>query len=169
MGADYSCASVGMRKRFDSQLCLGQTPIEDVVIPTKSRDELPPVLAGLQWIFKTPEVNEEVFALLESKVAGGPGHYTTGRPGMDLWHILVLGTVRFALGCDYDRLEYTANYDMLVRRIMGLPDFGGEDGPLHGRTIRDNVALVDDELLAEINGVVARHGLTVLKKKRGRS
>ena len=44
-----------------------------------------------------------------------------------------------------------------------------EDTPLHGRTIRDNVAQVDEELLAEINGIVARHGLTVLKKKRGRS
>jgi len=156
-----------MRKRFDSQLVLGQMPIENVVIPAKSRDELPPVLAGLQWIFKTPEVNEEVFALLESKVSGGAAHHATGRPGMDLWHILVLGVVRAGLGCDYDRLEYTANHDMLVRRIMGLPDFCGEDPPLHGRTVRDNVALVDDELLAAINDVVARHGMGLLRKKAG--
>ena len=46
-----------MRKRFDRQLALGQTPIEDVAIPAKSRDELPPVLAGLQWIFKVPEAD----------------------------------------------------------------------------------------------------------------
>jgi len=26
-----------------------------------------------------------------------------GRPGLDLWHILVLGIVRLALDCDYDR------------------------------------------------------------------
>lgn len=155
-----------MRKRFDSQLVLGQTPIEKVAIPGKSRDELPPVLAGLQWIFKTPEINEEVFALLEAKVSEGKKNHATGRPGMDLWHILVLGVVRSALGCDYDRLEHTANYDMLVRRIMGLPDFCGEDAALHGRTIRDNVALVDDELLASINGIVARRGVDLLKKKR---
>ena len=37
-----------MRKRFDAQIGLGQIPIEKVSIPTKSRDELPPVLAGLQ-------------------------------------------------------------------------------------------------------------------------
>src|SRR3954467_9963202 len=40
-----------MRKRFEVQLALGKTPIEKVVLPLKSRDELPPILAGLQWIF----------------------------------------------------------------------------------------------------------------------
>ena len=60
-----------MRRRFDVQLALGQTPIERVRIPLKSRDELPPILAGLQWIFQTPELNEQVFALLESKVIAG--------------------------------------------------------------------------------------------------
>ena len=34
-----------MRKRFETQLVLGQVQIEDVKIPIKSRDELPPVLA----------------------------------------------------------------------------------------------------------------------------
>ncbi len=35
-----------MRQRFARQLDLGQTPIEEVSIPLKSRDELPPVLRG---------------------------------------------------------------------------------------------------------------------------
>ncbi len=39
-----------MRKRFEPQTQLGQTPIEKVAIPTGSRDELPEVLAGLQWL-----------------------------------------------------------------------------------------------------------------------
>ena len=34
-----------MRQRFERQLDLGQTPIEAVPIPPKSRDELPPRLA----------------------------------------------------------------------------------------------------------------------------
>ena len=49
-----------MRQRFERQLDLGQIPIEEVPIPPKSRDELPPVLRGLQWIFQTPEVNEQM-------------------------------------------------------------------------------------------------------------
>jgi hypothetical protein len=46
-----------MRKRFEVQLALGKTPIEKVVLPARSRDELPPVLAGLHWIFQNPEIN----------------------------------------------------------------------------------------------------------------
>jgi len=74
-----------MRQRFARQLDLGQTPIEEVAIPLKSRDELPPVLRGLQWIFQTPEINEQVFQLLEQRVIGMKK--ATGRPGMDLWHV----------------------------------------------------------------------------------
>src|SRR2546423_6797098 len=102
-----------MRRRFDVQLALGQIPIERVHIPLKSRDELPPVLAGLQWIFQTPEISEEIFALLESKVVAGKK--ATGRPGLALWQNLVLGVVRLGLGCDYDRLEGLAHYHTLLR------------------------------------------------------
>jgi hypothetical protein len=37
-----------MRKRFESQLRIGQTPIEKVKISRKSQYELLPVLASLQ-------------------------------------------------------------------------------------------------------------------------
>ena len=150
-----------MRKRFDAQIGLDQVPIEKVIIPHKSRDELPPVLAGLQWIFATPEVNQEIFALLEEKVCGDKKD--TGRPGMDLWHILVLGVVRLALDCDYDRLEHVAEYDRLVRAIMGVADFGGQE-QFHHKTISDNVCHVDAELLEKINEIVVRHGRQALKK-----
>jgi hypothetical protein len=46
-----------MRKRFDAQIGLGETAIEEVTIPLNSRDELPPILAGLQWMFKTQEIH----------------------------------------------------------------------------------------------------------------
>jgi len=150
-----------MRKRFASQIELGQTPIEKVSIPHKSRDELPPVLAGLQWIFTTPEVNEEVFVLLEERVIGDKKQ--TGRPGMDLWHILVLGVVRLALDCDYDRLEHVAHYDGLVRAIMGLPDFLEEER-FHHKTISDNICHVDADLLEKINAIVVNHGRAAIKK-----
>ena len=119
------------------------------------------MLAGLQWIFTTPEVNEEIFLLLEDRIIGDKKH--TGRPGMDLWHVLVLGVVRLALDCDYDRLEHTAHYDMLVRAIMGLPDFCGKE-EFHHKTISDNVCHVDAELLEKINEIVVRHGRKALKK-----
>lgn len=153
-----------MRKRFEVQLALGKTPIERVVIPLRSRDELPPVLAGLQWIFVTPEVNGQIFELLEKKVVGAKK--ATGRPGLDLWHILVLGIVRLALDCDYDRLEYLANYDGLLRQILGLnPVLGDQEKPFHYKTLSENVCHVDEELLQQINAVVVQAGRAVFKKK----
>lgn len=153
-----------MRKRFEVQLALGRTPIEKVQMPVRSRDELPPVLAGLQWIFITPEVNSQVFDLLEKKVVGIKK--STGRPGLDLWHILVLGVARLALDCDYDRLEHLANYDSLLRQIMGLsPVLSDQEKPFHYKTISDNVCHVDEALLQEINAVVVKAGRAAFKKK----
>jgi len=154
-----------MRQRFERQLDLGQTPIEEVPIPPKSRDELPPVLRGLQWIFQTPEINEQIFQLLEQKVTGT--QCATGRPGMDLWHVLVLGVVRLALDCDYDRLEYLVHYDTLLRRIMGLEShFRGEFGKgFHQKTLSENVCHVDEALLAQINEIVVKAGQPLFKKK----
>ena len=151
-----------MRKRFNPQIDLGQTPIDKVIIPLKSRDELPPILAGLQWIFRTPGLHEAVFALLERKLQGAKPT-RTGRPGMDLWHVLVLGVVRLGLDCNFDRMEHVANFDSLVREIMGLPGFGTRL-TFHHRTISDNICLVDEALLAEINALVVQHGLPILKK-----
>ncbi len=153
-----------MRKRFEVQLALGKTPIERVVLPTRSRDELPPVLAGLRWIFQTSEVNSQIFELLEKKVVADK--QATGRPGLDLWHILVLGIVRLALDCDYDRLEYLANYDGLLRQILGLnPVLSDQEKPFHYKTLSENVCHVDEELLRQINALVVQAGRKAFKKK----
>jgi len=153
-----------MRRRFEVQLALGRTPIERVNIPLKSRDELPPILAGLQWIFQTPEINEKIFALLEAKWM--EGKKATGRPGMDLWQILVLGVVRLGLDCDYDRLEDIANHHSLVRAIMGLPAVAEPtEKPFHYKTLSQNVCRVDEELLGQINAVIVQAGRGLFKKK----
>jgi len=60
-----------MRKRFEVQYELGSTPVEKIEIPTKLRDEIPPVLRALQHIYSTPELNEKVFNLLEKKITWG--------------------------------------------------------------------------------------------------
>ena len=80
-----------MRKRFEQQLRLGVVPIEKLVIG-KGRDAQIAVLYALQWVFMTPEVNEEIFTLLESKLSSA--QKKLGRTGMDLWTILVFGVMR---------------------------------------------------------------------------
>jgi IS5 family transposase len=151
-----------MRKSFEVQLALGAVPIEEVEIPTKSRDELPPTLAALQWIFTTPEVNKEVFDLLEKSILSP--RKAIGRAGMDLWQILVLGVVRMTLDVNYDRLHYLSNYDSLTRQLLGQPAF---DMTLEFKlsTIKDNIPLLTEELLEKVNAIIVRHGHNLIKKK----
>ena len=156
-----------MRHPFQAQPDLQITPIEKIRLPLKSRDELPPILAGLQWIWMHPTLKAEIFALLAAKILAGK--QPTGRTGMDLWQILVLGVVRLGLEADWDRLEHVANYDSLVRQMLGVPATPwGEDAKVFGhQTLRDNVALLDDELLQQINAAIAAAGREVFAKKAG--
>lgn len=156
-----------MRQPFQAQPDLQITPIEKIRLPLKSRDELPPILAGLQWIWMHPTLKAEIFALLEAKIL--TGKQATGRTGMDLWQILVLGVVRLGLDADWDRMEHVANYDSLVRQMLGVPATPwGEDAKVFGhQTLRDNVALLDDELLQQINAAIAAAGREVFAKKGG--
>ena len=52
-----------MRRKFEVNPGLSITPIESVKLPLKSRDELPAILSGLQWIFSTTELNEDIFKI----------------------------------------------------------------------------------------------------------
>lgn len=156
-----------MRHPFQQQPDLHVTPIERIRLPLKSRDELPPILAGLQWLWMHPTLKAEILALLEAKILAGKQR--TGRTGMDFWQILVLGVVRLGLDVDWDRMEYIANYDLLVRQMLGLPALPWDDEAKHfgHQTLRDNVALLDDELLQQINARIAVAGREVFAKKDG--
>ena len=151
-----------MRKRFEAQLTLGCTPIHEIVIPTKSRDEFPAFLRAMQYIYTNNELNEKIYSLLESIICKKK---KTGRPGMHLWTIFVLAGARLCLNTDYDRLHYLANHDSLLRQMLGV-----HDGMVRGRdfdrqTIIDNVQLLDDETLRAINQVIVEAGHEVVKKK----
>ncbi|MBA2610528.1 MAG: ISNCY family transposase [Bacteroidetes bacterium] len=155
-----------MRQRFEQQMNLRTVAISEVKFPIKSRDELPPVLMALQHIFITPDLNKKVFELLEKKVCGDKKK--TGRKGMDLWHMLVLAVVRHALGTNWDRLEYLANYDLLLRSVMGVHATAFiEDQKIefNYQTILDNVSLIDEDLLWQINLLVVEAGHKLVKKK----
>jgi hypothetical protein len=156
-----------MRHPFQHQPELQITPIEKIRLPLRSRDELPPILAGLQWLWMHPTLKAEILALLEAKILAGKQR--TGRTGMDLWQILVLGVVRLGLDADWDRMEHIANYDLLVRQMLGLPAAPWDDEAKRfgHQTLRDNVALLDEALLQQINARIAAAGRAVFAKKGG--
>jgi hypothetical protein len=153
-----------MRQRFEQQMRLSTIAISDVKLPLKSRDELPPVLKSLQYIFITPSLNEKVFSLLEEKICNKK---KTGRKGMDLWHLFVLAVIRHTLDTNWDRLQMIANYDELVRSIMGVhgSTFYDEKIEFNYQNILDNVSLLNEELLEQINQIVVEAGQQLLKKK----
>lgn len=155
-----------MRQRFEQQMNLRTVAIADIKFPLKSRDELPPVLKALQYVFIMPELNEKVFCLLEQKICKDKKQ--TGRKGMDLWHILVLAVVRHTLSTNWDRLEDMANYHELIRQVMGVHATAFiEDEKIEFayQSILDNVQLIDEELLQQINALIVEAGHSLLKKK----
>lgn len=156
-----------MRKRFEQQNELDAQLIPEVKIDGKSRHELPQLLAGLQYIFITPQLNEDIFEILERKVLGGKK--STGRLGLSLWEILVLGTMRLNLDADYDTVYDLSNHHEVVRGILGVHTrqvFGeGKYYPL--QTLKDNIALLDEETLKEISEVVVKAGHRLKKNGNG--
>ncbi|MBF0227462.1 MAG: Tn3 family transposase, partial [Desulfobacterales bacterium] len=125
-----------MRKVIDFQMKLGATPIEEIKFDLKSRDEIPKLLIGLQHIYITPSLREEVFNILQKMI---PEKIDTnnGRPGMDLWKILVLGTLRLNCNWDYDKLKEIADNHKKIREMLGHGTFDNDVYPL--QTLKDNI------------------------------
>lgn len=181
-----------MRRVENQQMSLGQLPIDQIKINLKSRDDIPALLLGLQLIYTTPVLRERVFEILaevlpnkcrveisnrlpetqscsvddaeqpDQDIKADP---RTGRPGMDQWRILVLGTLRLGLNTNYDRLHELANNHRTLRQMLGHSDWF-DDQPYEYalNTIKDNVRLFTPEILDRINQEVVRAGHQLLKK-----
>jgi IS5 family transposase len=90
-----------MRVIETKQLRLGQVNIADIQLDPYSRDDIPQLLQGLRYIYADDvDVNN-------------------GRPGMDLWSVFILATLRLNLNCDYDRVLALANNHHTLRQMLG--------------------------------------------------
>ena len=145
-----------MRHALNPQLTLGQTDPSNIELDPHSRDDIPQLLRALQNLFNSEEDRKVVLSLLQ-EVIPEEVDPQLGRPGMDLWSILVLGTLRLGLNADYDRIMELANEHKTLRKMLGhgLVD---EDKQYGLQTIRDNVSLVTPEILDLINWVVVQNG-----------
>lgn len=154
-----------MRKRFEQQLSFGRLLIEDTEIPTAKRSgALPSLFAALKEMYVNPDWNKRIFKLMESKML--PKNNNTGRPGLNLWQIFVLGQVRLCQNISYDDLHYMANSDTLLRQILGIETkFGFERESIGYQRIIDNVGLLDDEIVKSLNNLIVEFGHKTFKKK----
>jgi len=157
-----------MRKRFPDINVLEVQTIESVIIDTKSRHQLPALLAGLQYIYVTPSLNKAVLDILETDIIGANNHL--GRRGMSLWEIFILSSIRLNLDIDYDSLENMVNYHEQVRGILGvnsLDSLAASRKYYSLQSLKDNVALLSESTLQSINEIVVKAGHS-LKKKQSR-
>ena len=154
-----------MREVHRSQFQLGQVPIEKIWINPKSRDDIPAVLKGLQHIWGDEELRARLLTLLDEHILPEADR-TVGRPGMDLWQILVLGVLKQGLGCDFDRLHDLTNHHGTIREFLGHGDFDDKTRYEY-QTVVDNVSLLTPELLSAVGRLVVESGHKVAKKKLG--
>jgi IS5 family transposase len=152
-----------MRVVKNPQMQMGEVDISKIEFDVKSRDELPQLLRGLQYIYTTPSVREAIFQLLEKNIAPHINK-NNGRPGMELWKIFVIGTLRLDLNLDYDRLQDEVNHHKKIRQMLGHPDFFDEYY-YSMQVLKDNVRLLTPELLDQINQIVVQTGHHLIKKK----
>ena len=157
-----------MRQIIDPQFQLGEQDIAAIELDRKSRDDIPRLLRGLQFIDTEPAVRERVFAILAEVLptrADAPGAVSTdtGRPGMPPWRILVLGTLRLGLNADFDRIQELANQHATIRQMLGHGEWA-DDTRYALQTLKDNLRLFTPEVLDRINQEVVRAGHTLVKK-----
>jgi len=152
-----------MRTVQNIQLKLGEVDVSHVKIDVKSRDDIPQILRGIQYLYINTEIRDKLFTALEKTIPKKIDK-SNGRPGMEIWKIFVLGVLRLNLNCDYDRLQSLANNYKTVREMLGHSAFD-EDHYYQLQTLQDNVRLLTPEVLSEINQIVVSSGHELLKKK----
>ena len=97
-----------MRVVQNLQMQIGEVDISQIKLDPKSRDDIPQILKGLQHLYVNQALRAEIFELLQAQVAPKVDK-RNGRPGMELWKILVCGVLRLDLNLDYDRLHELVN------------------------------------------------------------
>lgn len=117
-------------------------------------------------IYKTPQYNEEIFAILESYITKGKKE--TGRHGMDLWQIFVLAQYRLGMNLTYDELDYMVNEDKTLRSLLGIQgnEFGVPQQEISYQNLIDNLNLITDEMMHKINAVIVSFANGEVFKKK---
>jgi len=153
-----------MRKVIDIQMKFGEVDISKIEFDPRSRDEIPKLLIGLQEIYCNRKVRDKVFTVLRDLIPEGVDQ-NNGRRGMDLWKILVLGTLRLCCNWDYDKLMDISNNHRTLRLMLGHGSlYNDYHYPL--QTLKDNLSLFTPEVLDRINRIVLQHGHQLIGKKK---
>jgi len=145
-----------MRVGFQEQLQLGTRSVSQVELNLKCRDEIVPILRGIQEVYNTPELRQAIVDLIARDVNSST-RSDRGRRGLDYWQIFVLASVRLGCNLDYDKLQDLAENHRTLRALMQLGLWAGEVS-FDWRRIRRNVSRIQAQTLERINMLVVAHG-----------
>lgn len=144
-----------MRKSHSPQLRMDCVPIEEVALNFESRDEIVPVLAGLQHLYSQTDVRNQVLQLV-----GSDANETTrddiGREGFNYGQILVLGVVRLGCNLNYDKLQDLCENHRALRGVLGVGDW--DQTSFNWRRLRDTLCLLKPVTIEKINSQIVSHG-----------
>ena len=76
-----------MRNLRNPQLERSEVRIEDIELDIKSRDDIPALLIGLQYLYSQEALRDRLFTLMDERIL--PVNRKVERPGMAMWSILV--------------------------------------------------------------------------------
>ena len=145
-----------MRKTFDPQPPLGAIPIENVTFNPKSRDDTEVLCSVLQALWCETGTRDDVLALIQESpgetINGG-----NGRPGMDVWQILVFAVMKQGLDINCDRLANLASHHRDMRSLAGLSNVVNP-APISAAPLANNMALLDDDVLEKITHAIVGLG-----------
>jgi len=160
-----------MRKSFSDQMRLDCEAVPSVTLNLNCRDEIVPVLLGLQYIYEQHQLRDEILGLVAEDV-NEDSRTDCGREGLDYWHIAVLAAVRLGCNLDYDKLQDLAEQHRAMRQVMGVGDWQ-EQIDFNWRRIRDNVNLLQPATIESISHHIVdeayRLNPDAAKKQRGDS
>lgn len=148
---------------MEEQMKLGEVDISRIEFDLKCRDEIPKILIGFQYIYTNPELRERIFDVLKRMIPDAVAQ-DDGRPGMELWRILILGALRLNCNWDYDKLKDIANNHRTIRSMLGIGEFDRYKFKLN--TLKDNVSLLTPDVLSSVNEILVKHAQAELEKKK---
>lgn len=145
-----------VRQPYQSQHRFDCSPVAQVQLNLECRDEVIPVLAGLQHLYTDSKLRNKVVKLVGQDL-NKESRRDIGRPGMDDWQVVVLAAVRLGCNYDYDKLQDQVENHRALRGIMGIGEWQEGEGFGH-RRIRDTLCQLDPDTLAKLNEAIVTAG-----------
>jgi len=145
-----------MRQHYARQRRFDCTPIGELMLNYHCRDEVIPVLAGLQYVYTCHSLRNKVVRLVAEDI-NEDSRRDVGRPGLDDWQIVVLAAVRLGCNYDYDKLQDQCENHRSLQTLLGVGEW--EDGTsFSARRIRDTLCQLQPSTLAAINQAIVSAG-----------